>query len=231
MIDRKPHVHAALIKQWADGAQIEYFSELNERWMTATCPKWSPQYTFRVKPVPHPQQDLIDAARNGDSTIQFQGALGTGEWYSFLPALVDEFREGVPHDVKLRRAHKWQKEMDAYAAGKEVQCRCWAVFSTGCWNTFTQAEHGDLSWTTAPCWEYRIKPEPVKFFMQINDNPVSPHGKTLAPRFDANLMVVFEDGKLVDAKVLQSSDFKKCPTCPQDCRNPQHCVCTRSAGC
>jgi hypothetical protein len=199
MIDRKPHVHAALIKQWADGAQIEVLGWESQIWLPVVAPLWCPNAQYRVKPVPHPQQDLIDAARNGDATIQFQGALGTGEWYSFLPALVDEFREGVPHDVKLRRAHKWQKEMDAYAAGKAVQFR--GIEGTGDWLTADGGlSHEDMYWDH-PTYEYRIKPEQVVKQCRATLNEKSLGVYTIS-RESMNLKLTFEDDKLIKAEVL-----------------------------
>lgn len=47
---KKPHVHAALIKQWADGAVIQFFS--GGRWidMVKLAPSWDASIAYRVKP-------------------------------------------------------------------------------------------------------------------------------------------------------------------------------------
>lgn len=45
----KPHVHAELIKQWADGAEIQFFSD--GKWFTASgAPAWSENTRYRVAP-------------------------------------------------------------------------------------------------------------------------------------------------------------------------------------
>lgn len=48
----KPHVHAEVIKAWADGAEIEYFSNRSEKWIVVANnnPCWSSNEKYRVKP-------------------------------------------------------------------------------------------------------------------------------------------------------------------------------------
>ncbi len=49
-----PHKHAALIKAWADGAQIQIL--VDGRWQDCTrdgiAPSWYPAYIYRIKPKP-----------------------------------------------------------------------------------------------------------------------------------------------------------------------------------
>ena len=46
----KPHVHAEVIKAWADGAEIEYFSCSYQCWMPiAKNSNWYPDVKYRVK--------------------------------------------------------------------------------------------------------------------------------------------------------------------------------------
>jgi hypothetical protein len=44
----KPHKHAELIKQWADGAEIE--CKINGYWWHAKPPSWDLDYEYRIKP-------------------------------------------------------------------------------------------------------------------------------------------------------------------------------------
>lgn len=46
-----PHKHAALIKAWADGAEIEMKN--GEEWMQVN-PNWSEFNKYRIKPEPKP---------------------------------------------------------------------------------------------------------------------------------------------------------------------------------
>lgn len=47
------HVHAALIIEWANGADIEYRMDSFSEWRTATgSPSWFEDYEYRVKPEP-----------------------------------------------------------------------------------------------------------------------------------------------------------------------------------
>jgi hypothetical protein len=46
--------HADLIHAWADGAQIQLFSLVYDRWEDVKDPSWSEHYEYRIKPEPHP---------------------------------------------------------------------------------------------------------------------------------------------------------------------------------
>lgn len=48
----KPHKHAALIKAWADGAEIEYLPSESTRWRLVTSPCWDGNGDYRIKPKP-----------------------------------------------------------------------------------------------------------------------------------------------------------------------------------
>ena len=49
---RKPHKHAALIKAWADGAEVEYLPLWSSDWMPITAPSWDDDGDYRIKPKP-----------------------------------------------------------------------------------------------------------------------------------------------------------------------------------
>lgn len=49
---KKPHVHAEVIKAWADGAEIEYRHEDCHMWRVADNPTWNLYNRYRVKPEP-----------------------------------------------------------------------------------------------------------------------------------------------------------------------------------
>lgn len=50
---RKPHVHAELIKAWADGAVIEACSSYHS-WREYDNPGWFEDVKYRIKPEPKP---------------------------------------------------------------------------------------------------------------------------------------------------------------------------------
>ncbi len=50
MYRNKPHKHADLIKEWANGAEIETFSKRNKCWITAKKPTWDVRSEYRIKP-------------------------------------------------------------------------------------------------------------------------------------------------------------------------------------
>lgn len=47
----KPHVHAELIKAWADGAEIEYWCPIMEGWEQTEVPMWNRFDEYRIKPI------------------------------------------------------------------------------------------------------------------------------------------------------------------------------------
>lgn len=48
---KTPHVHAELIKAWADGAEIECLLATG-LWSKAPNPNWDSGYKYRIKPKP-----------------------------------------------------------------------------------------------------------------------------------------------------------------------------------
>ena len=61
----KPHKHAALIKAWADGAEIVIRWREDEPWQNCTAPRWDQDCEYRIKPEPKP--DVVDYVRVGGS--------------------------------------------------------------------------------------------------------------------------------------------------------------------
>ena len=53
---KTPHKHAALIKAWADGAEIEATD--CDGWRTCSTPMWFPECEYRIKPEPKP--DVVE---------------------------------------------------------------------------------------------------------------------------------------------------------------------------
>ena len=51
---KQPHKHAELIKAWADGAEIQYFDEIDQRWWDRPNPCWNENKQYRIKPEPKP---------------------------------------------------------------------------------------------------------------------------------------------------------------------------------
>lgn len=47
---KQPHKHAALIKAWADGAEIEVFDYRSEMWTSTISPAWNFGLKYRIKP-------------------------------------------------------------------------------------------------------------------------------------------------------------------------------------
>ena len=47
---RKPHPYADVIKDWADGAEVEYSDQYAKKWVADENPSFNRFYKWRVKP-------------------------------------------------------------------------------------------------------------------------------------------------------------------------------------
>lgn len=65
---RTPHKHAAIIKAWADGAEIEYRQVPAHGWQTVSTPGWSADGQYRVKPTARTVTILGGIATTEDGT-------------------------------------------------------------------------------------------------------------------------------------------------------------------
>ncbi len=110
-----PHKHAALIKAWADGAEIQYF---DREWLDTYAPQWAEHIKYRLKPVVDPYQEFKDALKAGE-VVQY--AVGR-EWRDLEFADKDRIEWVMynPSDFRIK-PHKWQHIIDAHRSGKDVQ--------------------------------------------------------------------------------------------------------------
>ena len=54
--NQTPHVHAELIKAWADGAEIEVYDSFEKRWVDSDM-TWNPKMRYRIKhPIAKPDK-------------------------------------------------------------------------------------------------------------------------------------------------------------------------------
>lgn len=66
---KQPHKHAALIKAWADGAEIQYWDIGAKVWLTiAGQPNWDWDCEYRIKPEPKP--DVVRYAITTDTFVE-----------------------------------------------------------------------------------------------------------------------------------------------------------------
>lgn len=74
---KTPHVHAELIKAWADGAEIERFDSSSQSWEPpyGKNPAWNVEVKYRIKPEPKPDYvyfatfDTVEGQEVLDSNI------------------------------------------------------------------------------------------------------------------------------------------------------------------
>lgn len=67
--EKKPHVHAEVIKAWADGATVQARRKGSE-WRTAVHPRWYTCIEYRVKPEPVVRWQWAVANTTGDALIR-----------------------------------------------------------------------------------------------------------------------------------------------------------------
>lgn len=60
---KTPHKHADVIKAWADGAEVQYKSQIDNGWHSVSAPFFDAidaiDYEWRIKPEPKP--DVVEA--------------------------------------------------------------------------------------------------------------------------------------------------------------------------
>jgi hypothetical protein len=72
----KPHVHAELIKAWADVAEIEFYDPFRDTFLKHhSTPSWSETVLYRIKPKPKPDIVLFSIARPISEINGFRVAL------------------------------------------------------------------------------------------------------------------------------------------------------------
>ena len=65
---KTPHKHADVIKAWADGAEVQYQSQIDAAWYSTKAPSFEESYEWRIKPEPKP-----------DGKVEFSVQLNTGD--------------------------------------------------------------------------------------------------------------------------------------------------------
>jgi hypothetical protein len=84
----KPHKHAALIKQWADGTEIQVKSRSTGNWLDIhedAHVLWIPHNEYRVKPVTRKYRvGLFDGiplvAQDNKQAAAFEDSIGLIRW-------------------------------------------------------------------------------------------------------------------------------------------------------
>jgi hypothetical protein len=149
--------------------------------------------------IPHKHADLIKAWADG-ATIEYR-MRSTHPWTD-TPA--PSWAPSTEYRVKPE-PHKWQKEIDAYVAGKMVQFRLphigfhdWRELPG--YRRYLPQEVPEFQFTNSSA-EYRIKPEPVVKYGSVGEAVAC--GLTTERGPMDNLKLTFEEGVLIAAEVLK----------------------------
>jgi hypothetical protein len=133
----KPHKHCELIKQWADGAEIEVFDARDNCWEVCT-PGWYEGVEYRIH---DPYRELKEAAKDPTKQIRWQdgdwkdvGA--TWEWSS------------SPKDYEIRDKPVEKKKV-------KLQLQAWLVERELRW--FDDLYEPNSSWVRVPSEDKEIE--------------------------------------------------------------------------
>lgn len=110
----KPHVHAEVIKAWADGAEIEYYSQELNCWqdigLIDRCTAWHKGVQYRVKPKTvvkyHGIMQGTDGYKQMNHNTGYHSELSnvrssdTEKW-KLIAIVKTRFLDGVPIAIEL----------------------------------------------------------------------------------------------------------------------------------
>jgi len=96
------HKHADFIHAWAEGAEIEYWSDTQNKWKTPVWqPSWNNDDQYRIKPAPKPDKvSYVMIMNNGDREVIAMQAPKPFERYSGGYAHVKIVRDSETNHVK-----------------------------------------------------------------------------------------------------------------------------------
>jgi hypothetical protein len=119
---KKPHVHAAVIHAFADGAKIQYRRRTDGEWVDIINPSFHSDREYRIKPAKN--QALVDAFDAG-KIIQARRKGSGANWYDqgntgLRTALAEGLLDGT-YDLRVKPA--FPELYDAYMAGKTIQAK------------------------------------------------------------------------------------------------------------
>lgn len=112
----KPHKHCELIKQWADGAIIEYKCD-NGCWHYIGIPKWKPEVEYRIKPAEReivPGDLILVWEWEEDEIGSAHSAIFTGEMLCNASGIEIDLAGPVRYGYRL---HPKQLEIDVLREG------------------------------------------------------------------------------------------------------------------
>jgi hypothetical protein len=92
-----PHVHAEVIKAWADGKPVEWRICSPEDWQLIENPGFIEDYEYRIKP-----EEVVDYALvYGNGVVASQFYPSTRHVYSFTSASHYELRQGFVKRTRI----------------------------------------------------------------------------------------------------------------------------------
>lgn len=142
------HPHEAMRLAHQAGSKIEYYSCIWNDWKIVEQPLWTRETKYRI--YVNPVQPFIDAHARGEE-VQFESKTGKGIWIDVHKKHGCDWGQDFTYRIKVKNQHV----IDAQEACKAVQ---FLSKITATWidaGTSTASHHPDYEW--------RIKPDAVKF--------------------------------------------------------------------
>lgn len=196
----KPHVHAELIKAWADGAEVQVY--LAHSWVDSRVPAWVEDGKYRIKPDPF--AEFKEALARGERVDARLKGLPPGVgWFELRPDNKTWRCNG-----EYRVAKPWQDERDAYDRGETIETRgrLFEDWVPG-WTTLSS----DMPPVWAPRQQYRVKPKAITETFAVGAlmqwSPEPHDGITARPSpFNIPaiaLDITYAEGKVTNVKVKE----------------------------
>lgn len=117
-MEKKPHVHAATIIEWANGARIEYRKPPEGDWITTDHPAFAEDYEYRVK-VERRYPDTIMTHRQ--MYIAFHGVADIDENERFINLINAGLRHAIDNGQVVTREEFKRVSDEANKAARSLR--------------------------------------------------------------------------------------------------------------
>lgn len=97
----KPHRHAALIKQWADGHKVEILSRVDGGWHEEEYPDWDEDYTYRIKDFDEGCAECGVKTNDGYALYCVKCSEPLREWVGLTDAEIDNLN--LSNKIKIKQ--------------------------------------------------------------------------------------------------------------------------------
>lgn len=101
------HIHADLMKAYAEDCSLVIESRLGGAWQAIGYPAWNPSCEYRIKPAPHPHAELMQLEKEKPETVFQYMSEYCKDWVDTVPSWAphSKYRVKPPEPKKIKM---WQ---------------------------------------------------------------------------------------------------------------------------